>query len=404
MSDIASLIAKNLLTFDFFRKAWDFSSKKHTGHIRDEYSIEKLSEDFFNRRIDIGSTVSVRGFLSRYGVHYLPNAYSFTIGIASRGVTPRFHKKSHRLINLEKYRFIKTDLLQPPIQMLPLIKGEQGEYNILFLYHEKFTDFHFEKSESIIDMYNIGFKADILHSPLLVLVDKTDYINLSERHLKLVGKIALIPDNAAKIVFNSCNKFTRDLLNLSIRPFSSEAGFCIDCRKPENKDFVNISDRAKTLKANIFAEAHFDNISNSATSEAIQKQIPNVFGYVFNDDQPTITKIGSNELNLSSFPNFTGVNLVQKGDAFCFYTETDLMNTVKMDESLKKLSLIYQRFKDETNRVVLVKEGQEANLSLDFIYDFSKQEVIQKVLLSKEVYQIIESNPNLIETIHWLRA
>lgn len=403
---IESLL-RPLLTLEAFRKISTWAKIKQNKYIKDEFTIEKISDDFFSGNLNIGNIVSVSGFLSKNGLFHKPSSFIKTIGRGIKQVKPIFDPKTHQKIGFDKQSCsVRINYLQLPIQVIPPVE----DFNVLFLYNQDIKDFCLEFDKDKEEKNKAGlyqedfFKVKHIHKPIMVLVNNKYSHNYSEKNVKITGKICPIPKSVDNYFIDNASKTTRDLMYNYWRPFSaiSELGFCIDCRVESEMELaVNKTVPIIKRKGSVYLEAHFNDITEE-TIKLIDTHFPEILGNVFDGKNLTINSYGSEKE--VSFISLSGIDVVRNGNMYGFYAETELGNQIRVEETLKKLNLIFHRFKKHSFDIIGEKENKVADLQLDFIYDFNKKNLFDKLLVSKEVERIVEEKPELINTINWLQA
>lgn len=144
--------------------------------------VEKLADDVFSSRLGYGKVVTIQGKLSRYGMTYQPITY------ATRIPAPYTTTKDGAFqTNFQTFQY--------PVQTLPGLEDDNGEYCVAFLYPNAFTGFLLEDDPS----KNLETETHVLlvesqHRGIPVLLSAEDLENTSETEITLTGVLTFLPE------------------------------------------------------------------------------------------------------------------------------------------------------------------------------------------------------------------
>lgn len=380
-----------------FKRLGGIGITKARNRISTPFRVEKLSDDFFNSHLKFGSTITVKGVLSRYASTYRPLSYVPTIprrasvelgGYAFDVEKKKFLQKKSMKTTFSTFQF--------PVQALPPITSEVGRFCIAYLYPEGFNSFLLEgdpaKKENLSDKLLI---TDT-NRPIPVLVSELMLENFSESLVTLTGVVAMIPENISNLLADlSCEtlaSFNRGFHRAS----SLRVSFCVDCREPLNSD-IRLNQRLDSLPAAIYVEGHFEGVVDERYQHEFKSAVPRIMDldFAFKDYPGKILYVTANQ-HISIIGSLPSV--------FGFYAETDLVDSREFDAKLTGLQKFYTEFRKSAAKSIKDKAGADARFKPDFIFDSRRQNFFhpEGVLANKEVDEVLKRHSELTEVASWL--
>lgn len=402
MSQILKDIETGLKIFDSFLRFKNILKTKAKHYFSEPIRIEKITDDYFSSKLDVGSVITTKGLLTRYGFNYRPRTYITTIPMflsdqsTGKKIEIENKKYEYRLLNAIYKPF------QFPIQSLPKIEADTGKFKICYLYPSTTNSFILDEDKN---KYSQGqkillddhLKITSQHQGIPVLLNENDIEKLCEKIVKITGIVTDIPDDILDNLMTSLCKTRRDFYYSFLRPTAPRTGFCIDCRDNINSDFT-IKSPIKSLLGAVYLESHFNNLNIDNFETELRNAIPNYIDIRMKyKTYPDIIHYNTNnEINL----------MYHRNGVYGFYIETDLVDQIKFDISLKKLQAFYSFFATNSQKIIQDKFDLQSDLKLDFLFDYKRQKLFDHngVLLSAEISQILEKNHGFDDTIKWLSA
>jgi hypothetical protein len=239
-------------------------------------------------------------------------------------------------------------------------------------------------------------KIETIHKPILVTSHK-DIGNLSEKVVRITGTIKEPDTNILDVFYHKMTFTQREILENCIRPFTIEpASFCIDI---DDKGVISEKESHTKFPALIYVESHIENIL----------QVPDykkLIGTSLPGGIPASywAKFGEGDLSWG-LSNSNIYILTNNFDRYAFFVESDLVNRSIYESRLKELSFFAKSFIKGIQKIVRDNYNIEIKMAYDFLFDFKKANLFhpEGVLASKEVINILKENPELVNTIDWLR-
>jgi len=399
MKKTLSTIEASIKIFDTIRRLWIRDKSKVLNRIREPLRLEKVTDDFFNSYINYGALITTSGYLSNYGYSYRPRTYMATI--PDRGKDEKlglkYDEKVKRVVE-ERQMTVKYRLFQFPIQIIPPFESELGRYRLMYLYPEGFFSFILTKDEEKEKKKSLSDHLKITSSNMAVpvLMDESNCDKFSNSFVKITALISPIPSEQIEYFSQFLCDTRRRFSYNYFRPFSPNLGFCLDCRNYLDFDII-VQSRPESISGALYIEAHFENLDNDKYQRLIDKAVPNRLNFnLAYAGHPGITHyITDSDISVIGIEPYT----------YGFYIETDIIDNRKFETSLRKLQASYDTFRKKANSLVRSEFNTEAKLKPDFVFDFRRQKLFHPdgVLVSQEVSNILEKNPNLIDTIKWLK-
>lgn len=388
-------------SLNVFKSLYGFGKKAIT-KVKTRYSaplrVQKLSDDFFSSNIKVSTTVTIDGFLSKYGFCYKPSTYSTVLLDRSveRGGLIGFDEAGKLVQGAQMQT--KAKLFQFPVQILPTIEIDKNKYNICFIYPKEFSSFILGANEDKKVKKNSEDHLDIqdAHRGIPVLVPDFMFHNYTESYVKLTGVISLLPEDLCTSFIEKSGETLNNFTYHYIRPYSPNVGFCIDCRDEMNSD-IAIERKPDSILAAIYIESHLEGISGSDFVETIKKSIPNVLPHIFRWGNES-----RNFFNVEDDISVVGTD----SHAYGFYIETNLVDQVTLDKDLKKLVEFYQSFRKSSMNNIRNNHGVEARLKPDFVFDYRRQKLFHPdgVLSSIEAKDVIKADYSLHDVANWVKS
>jgi hypothetical protein len=387
-------------SLNIFKSLYGFGRKSIT-KAKTRYStplrVQKLADDFFSSNIKVSTTVTVDGFLSKYGFCYKPSTYSTVLlDRSTEKLGAIGFDKNGKLVQKAEMQ-TKAKLFQFPVQLLPTIEIEKSKFNICFLYPTEFTSFILAENKNKKEKNKSEDHLDIQdrHRGIPVLVPDSDFHNFSESYVTLTGITSLLPHDLCSTFTEKAGETINDFSYHFIRPFSPNMGFCIDCRDDTNSDIV-IRSKPDSLFGAVYVESHLEGISGSNFVESIKRSIPNAL--------PLILRWGNESRNFFNVEDDISV-VGTDSHSYGFYIETNLVDQVALDKDLKKLVEFYQSFRRNTMNNIRSEHGVEARLKPDFVFDYRRQKLFHPdgVLTSSEATEVIKSDSTLQNVADWMK-
>ncbi|MDD1134786.1 hypothetical protein [Pseudomonas shahriarae] len=380
-----------------FKRLGGIGITKARNRITTPFRVEKLSDDFFNSNLKFGSTITVKGVLSRYASTYRPLSYVPTI--------PR--RASVELggyaIDIEKNKLLQKrsmkatfSTFQFPVQALPPVKSEVGKFCIAYLYPEGFNSFLLDgdpaKKENLSDKLLITDS----NRPIPVLVPELMLENFSESLVTLTGIVSMIPEDIANLLADRSCETLASFNRAFHRASSVRVSFCIDCRDPLNSD-IKLEYRLDSLPGAIYVEGHFEGVVDDTYRHEFKSAVPSImdFDFGFVDYPGKILYVTANQ-HISIIGSLPSV--------FGFYAETDLVDGREFDAKLTGLQKFYTDFRKTAGKAIKSKNGFDAKFKPDFIFDSRRQNFFhpEGVLANKEVDEVLKKHTELSEVTSWL--
>lgn len=359
------------------------------------YSVDRLSDEYFEGNLGFGDKIIVEGTLSKYGYMYKPKAYPGFISQPSR-----FKRKLPKGVNSSFET--KLSICQQPVQKINSFQGDSGTYNICFLYPSSFDSFIMDLDENgkneNVPIEELQLRVEPKHKPIIIILSEDQTNKYSERKVKLEGIIRKIPTDISDELQNNFDKFRKQVYSNTFRPFSERIGFCVDCRGKENL-IENIQNLTK-LEGYVYIESHISGKEFDVEDGFFNDIIPSSLSPKF--IIPII--LGENN-STASFTGQENVRITMHKDyIFGFFAKLDLKNDRFTNYHLKELIAKYKKFEKATNDK-LKKHKISATVELDFIFDSERTKLIETNLLqSDEIDEIIEKEASLTELINWLQG
>lgn len=380
-----------------FKRLGGIAITKARNRISTPFRVEKLSDDFFNSHLKFGSTVTVKGVLSRYASSYRPLSYVPTIprkaSLELGGYSLDMEKK--QLLQKRSMR-ASFEVFQFPVQSLPPVKSDAGKFCIAYLYPDGFKSFLLgtEKEES----ENSSDKLVITDAnrPIPVLVPEIMLENCSESLVTLTGVLSIIPEDITSLLASRACETLASFNRAFHRPSSVRVSFCLDCRDPVNSD-VRLDKRLESLPAAIYVEGHFEGVVDDRYRDEFKGAVPNVmdldFGFASYPGKILYVTKNQHVSIIGSLPSVFG-----------FYAETDLLDSREFDTKLTGLQKFYTDFRKSAGRAIKEKNGADARFKPDFLFDSRRQKFFhpEGVLASKEVDEVLRKHSELEEVTSWL--
>ena len=320
-----------------FKKLGGMGITKARNRISTPFRVEKLSDDFFNAHLKYGSTVTVKGVLSRYAPTYRPLSYIPTIprNASSEIVGHAFDMEAKRFLQNRTMKATFSSF-QFPVQALPPVQSDVGKFCIAYLYPEGFQSFLLEqdplKKENLSDHLLITEK----NRPIPILIPEIMLENYSESSVTLTGVMSIIPEDITTMLSSGTCETRASFYQAFHRPSSVRVSFCIDCRNPVDSD-IRLDQRLESLPAAVYVEGHFEGIVDDIYRDEFRVAVPNImdldFGYA---DYPGKTLYVTSNQHVSIIGSLPSV--------FGFYAETDLVNSRELDVKLTGLQKFYTDF------------------------------------------------------------
>lgn len=382
-----------------FKRIGAIGITKARNRISTPFRVEKLSDDFFNAHLKFGSTVTVKGVLSRYASSYRPLSYVPTIprkaSLELKGLS--FDMESKRILQ-KKSMTTSFDAFQFPVQALPSFKSDAGKFCIAYLYPEGFKSFlldtDIEERERSADQLII---TDA-NRPIPVLVPEIILENYSESLVTLTGVLSIIPEDITSLLAGRGCETLASFSSAFHRPSSLRVSFCLDCRDPLNSD-IRLDKRLESLPAAIYVEGHFEGVVDDRYLDEFKSAVPDAMDidFGFESFPGKILYVTKNQ-HVSVIGAWPSV--------FGFYAETDLLDCREFDTKLKGLHKFYTDFRKSAGRAIKEKNGTEARFKPDFLFDSRRQNYFhpEGVLASKEVDEVLSKHSELTEVATWLNA
>lgn len=401
MDNIASEINNGLGALKVLYSLAKITIVKAKTRLSTPLRIEKLTDDVFSGNIKYGTVVTVNGILSKYGTVFRPSAYAYAIprntkrtkvGVLTKDTkTGRYVQNNELITTLRPFQF--------PVQTLPKLSNEDGDYKLAFLYPTHFVSFLFqpdpneESGRKQLKESNYKLK----NRPIPVLISEKELENYSETDVTLTGVVSLFPDNLLDIFSKSICEIRKDFFSSFFRPYSNRIAFCLDCRDKINSD-IKSNKKLQTLPAAIYVEGHFEGTTDDKYKEQYKQSIPK--GLLFEicyDPYPGMSfyLTEHDEVSIMSFNT----------NIFGFYIETDLVDQRKFHYSLNVLQEFYTQFHKKSCNAVRKIYGDNLKFKPDFVFDFKKQFLFHPdgVLNSAELKLLIKENQDINETVSWIK-
>lgn len=380
-----------------FKKIGSIALTKIRNRVTTPYRVEKLSDDFFNSRINIGSVVTVKGVLSRYAPTYRPLSYVPTIPRKGEGKITGLSREpgSNRIIQ-HKTLTTSFQTFQFPVQALPPMQNELGRYCIAYLYPESFNGFLLEqdpnKKDNLADSLLINDSSRMIP----ILIPEHVLENNSECRVTLTGVVSLIPEDITRLLSNGSCETRSSFYYAFHRPTSVKISFCIDCRTETSFD-IRQNARLETLPAAIYIEGHFEGVADERYRNEFKLAVPDVldfdFGFATHPGKILYVTANKHISAIGALPSIFG-----------FYAETDLADNRDLDVKLSAMQQFYKKFRQSAGREIRQQSGTEAKFKPDFIYDWRRQNYFhpEGVLSNKDVDIVLKAHAELTEITSWL--
>ena len=367
------------------------------------YRVQKLSDDVFSSNIKFGSTVTVKGKLTRYAPTNRPLSYSEIIpsqahetvsGVKLDPVSKRLHEERTMKARFKSFQF--------PVQTLPSIEGESGRFCIAWLYPTEFEGFLLDKKKgrdggSEADSQGCGLEINSTHRPIPVLVHQNDLENIGESLVTLTGVVSLLSEDMVDLFAYRACEFRLDFYSGFLRFQSNSLGFCIDCRSKFDSDFIN-DGRLSSLPGSLYVEGHFQGVVDDRYFTEFKDSIPKGFPLSFR-----YTSIPGKSFYFSEdeYVSVVGAD----PSIFGFYVEADLADAHDMHIKVGRLRNFYSSFRKKASGLIRKKYSIDTKFKPDFVFDYKRQSYFhpEGVLSSLEVDEVLEKNRELTETVDWLR-
>lgn len=380
-----------------FKRLGGIAITKARNRISTPFRVEKLSDDFFNSHLKFGSIITVKGVLSRYASNYRPLSYVPTIprnaSLELGGYS--LDMESNRLLQKRSMK-ASFEVFQFPVQSLPPVKSDAGEFCIAYLYPEGFKSFLLDTEKEERERSSDRLIITDANCPIPVLVPEIILENFSESLVTLTGVLTIIPDEITSLLASRSCETLASFNRAFHRPSSLRVSFCLDCRDPVNAD-VRLDKRLETLPAAIYVEGHFEGVVDDRYRNEFKAAVPNVmdldFGYETHPGKILYVTQNQHVSVIGSLPSVFG-----------FYAETDLLDSREFDTKLRGLQKFYTDFRKSAGRAIKKSNGADARFKPDFLFDSRRQNFFhpEGVLASKEVDEVLRKHAELQEVASWL--
>ncbi len=363
-----------------------------------QVTFERAVEDYFSGKTGPGALVSIEGYLSKYILTHRPTFYShYARRVTKHSIKPNFSNPLSGRVELE----ISAQPNPFPIQTIPpTAKNNQINY-IYFLYQPDISSFILPLDEDKKKKQEEGEAFESLleiknNSKPLIVISPLPIIKEIEKIVKITGVLRTFDDDILDNFTREMTGTQRIILNNTIRPFAETiGGLCLDMRESAK---VSVKSSKESMKAILYLESHMEDIQRVPGYEKVMGiSFPGAFPGLHwhsRDNEPS-WGLSSSEVYIAA----------KEFSRFAYFIETDLCNPLTYQNSLEKLHGFTELFRKNVQNFIRKEKGIEVKHKYDFIFDYSKAKLFhpEGVLVSKEVENFLNSNPEYMEDINWLR-
>jgi hypothetical protein len=379
-----------------------------------------LQRALVRREAEIGDTVEVEGYLSRYAHLYRPISF-----LNARLDVERMASDTARLSRQGKQVVMTAAWLaaQNPIASLPPFTLGDRPIRCLFLYPSSHDSFLYHEAADKEDELHslrlprvyeprVAIPGDAWPIPLLMCADES--LMVAERKITLVATIRELPHALAERFARlySTHYDRRVLSNFLLLPLDPSPSICLSAL-PEDKD-TGVREK-KTLSAAdrsvLYVEGHVEGAGDSHVVDLMGQALPldPRAGPVTVGNQGNVRvavgpkpESGREEYRMLAAREDISV-MIKAPNIIGFYGETtptrDLMRRTS------DLAELVSAFRAQLTHVA-EERGLPLSLSIDFLYDFERQPLFEPggILSSEAALRALRGDEELEKAREWLRS
>lgn len=366
---------------------------------RESDFIQNVSDKYFRGEIHKETSVTVEGFLSKFG--YLRHPLAF------RPTVPGKTHRTERIVGMPQSGkitkqaniSIPVTLLQFPLQRVPEFKSGAEPFSVAFLYPSGFRGFIFDPDpdKARADSSETQLLVTPEHRSIPVLLARSPYLKFTESHVRITAVVDSVPDEFSIQMNTHLTSTLRELNYSFLRPYSDREAFCLDGRSQLDFDITQTK-KEERLPGCFYLECHLDRDLSVDEVSALSENIPGFQKVSFNNS--TVASA------ITCYATNNNVRVLRCGaNLFSFYIETDILDSARYEQDLKEIQSVYHGFRKKGAGAIRQVSGNEVTFRPDFVSDFSKQRLFHSegVLASETVQRIIDNHPELLGTVNWLR-
>ena len=387
-------------------------------HLQRYGTPRALQRALVRGEIEVGETVKVEGYLSRFAHLHKPISF-VNVRQDSERMASMVAQTKARMVSMSAVR-----VAQNPITALPPFSVEEEPVRCLFLYPGSHDRFIYAKTVNKKDDLNSLRLPDYLSPriaippdawPVPVLVSDEEGLVLAERRVKLVAVVrALPPDLAERFQHLYAGHYDRAVLsNFLLLHKEPSLSFCLSAL-PSDQDTGAEAQKAifGYDRSLLYVEGHVEGSYKNNLADAISRSIPldervgelsrTSFGAGSVEIGGSATGNAGALFQMVAAPQDMSVT-VKPPNVIGFYAETGpTRGLVKRTGELAELVSSFRRnLAAEPN-----DDGEPLALSMDFLFDFERQGLFADdgVLSSETALQALRGDDSLDDAVRWLRG